>query len=150
MHFVLEQQNNLESKPKEVILSVFQTGATSGDVYFWKYSCINSSLERFNSFFIWYRFSRKQFCLTTIEKSVNQKAPCAKSTWWITFERNAISILCIAPKRIWRSPLSQFINVYKNEVPPWFAVLMGSVAESITAKVRSSFQSYNLSPSKIT
>ena len=32
------------------------------------------------------------------------------------------------------------INVYKNEVPPWFAVLMGSVAESVTAKVRSSFQ----------
>ena len=27
-------QNNLESKPKEVISSVFHTGGTSGDVYF--------------------------------------------------------------------------------------------------------------------
>lgn len=27
-------QNNLESKLKEVISSVFQTGGTSGDVYF--------------------------------------------------------------------------------------------------------------------
>ena len=38
------------------------------------------------------------------------------------------------------------INVYKNEVPPWFAVLMGSVAESVTAKVRSSFQSNKSQP----
>ena len=31
-----------------------------------------------------------------------------------------------------------YIN--KNEVPPWFAVQMGSVAESVTAKVRLLFE----------
>lgn len=29
---------------------------------------------------------------------------------------------------------------YKNEVPPWFAVLTGSVAESVNAKVKLLFQ----------
>ena len=28
-----------------------------------------------------------------------------------------------------------WISLYKNEGPPWFAVLMGSVAESVGAKV---------------